>query len=389
MIFQYKTKYSYLLLLFFISISFFAQSNRFVVTLDAGHGGGDFGASYNGHVEKKIALAVTLKVGAILKKNRSIEVVFTRETDTFIPLDDRAKIANKANSTIFVSIHCNANASPAGQGHETYVMGAGRNKSNLEVAKLENSVISLEKDFKTTYEGYNPNAPESIIGIMMQQEVYVENSIELAGRIQNNFSLNKSRKNRGVKEAGFLVLRKIAMPRVLIEIGFISNQTEGEFLDSDEGQDEVATSIAAAIVDYKNEYYGSSSNEPTIEKLVPRNLKEVVVEKPVIKAPEITVKTPVEINSSVTGIIFKIQISASGKKLDPIASNFKGLNNMSVSNDNGSLYKYFYGNTINYDEAKQNLAEAKEKGYTSAYIVSFKDGKKIDLKEALQNNKPQ
>ena len=387
MIFPNKAKLIYLILLLFIATPFFAQSNNFVVTLDAGHGGPDFGASYHGYIEKKIALAVVLKVGAILEKNKNIVVVYTRKTDEFIPLDERARIANKANSSIFVSIHCNANSSIVASGHETYVMGAGRNKSNLEVAKAENKVVSLEKDFKIKYEGYNINAPESIIGIMVQQEVYVENSIALASYIQNNFSENKSRKNRGVKEAGFLVLRKIAMPRVLIEMGFISNIAEGEFLNADDGQDEVANAIALAITNYKKEYFGSDENEPVIEKVVPKKLSETIIEKPIdIKKSELFEKSIPAAENDIKGIVFKVQIAASGKKLDTIPTNFNGLNSISMSNDGGNLYKYFFGNTTDYNEAKQNLAEAKEKGYASAYIVALKDGKKIDIKEAIQNN---
>ena len=365
----------------------FSQSSKFKVVLDAGHGGKDFGACYNGHVEKKIALAVVLKVGKLLEKNPNIDVVYTRKTDVFVELDERASIANREDATIFVSIHCNANKSPAGEGFETYVMGVARNKSNLEVAKLENDVVTLEKDYKQTYEGYDPKSPESTIGIMMQQEEYIENSIALAGKVQDNFSNNGNRKNRGVRAAGFLVLRKIAMPRILIEMGFISNAKEGNFLDSDEGQDEVASDIAAAITSYKKEYYGAGSNEPIIEKAKAKPITEtpIVKDEPVkTTKAEVISKADEPKKSETKGIIFKVQISASGKKLEPTPSNFKGLKNISVSSDNGSFYKYMYGETSSYDDAKQNLAEAKAKGYDSAYIVAFRDGKKIDIKEALK-----
>jgi N-acetylmuramoyl-L-alanine amidase len=383
----YKINKLFIVTLCLTTSCFFSQSSKFKVVLDAGHGGKDFGACYNGHVEKKIALAVVLKVGKLLENNPNIDVVYTRKTDVFVELDERARIANREDATIFVSIHCNANKSPVGEGFETYVMGVARNKSNLEVAKLENDVVTLEKDYLQNYEGYDPKSPESTIGIMMQQEEYIENSISLAGKVQDNFASNKERKNRGVRAAGFLVLRKIAMPRILIEIGFISNGREGNFLDSEEGQEEVASDIAAAIAGYKKEYYGSGNNEPTIEKVKAKsiidtpNVKEVPIKT---FKQDVLIKPEESKKSESRGIVFKVQISASGKKLETKPSNFKGLKNISVSTDNGTLYKYTYEQTSNYDEAKQNLAEAKEKGYESAYIVAFKDGKKIDIKEAIK-----
>ncbi|MBC7440146.1 MAG: N-acetylmuramoyl-L-alanine amidase, partial [Flavobacterium sp.] len=196
------------------------------------------------------------------------------------------------------------------------------------------------------------------------------------------------RKNRGVRAAGFLVLRKIAMPRILIEMGFISNGKEGNFLDSDDGQDEIASDIAAAIAGYKKEYYGTGNNEPIIEKVKAKPITETLVivkEEPVkITKPEIITKIEEPSKSVSKGIIFKVQISAGGKKLETTPNNFKGLKNISISTDNGSLYKYMYGETSNYEDAKQNLSDAKTKGYDSAYIVAFKDGKKIDIKEAIK-----
>jgi N-acetylmuramoyl-L-alanine amidase len=223
---------------------------------------------------------------------------------------------------------------------------------------------------------------------MMQQEEYIENSIALAGKVQDNFSSNKDRKNRGVRAAGFLVLRKIAMPRILIEMGFISNGKEGNFLDSDDGQDEVASDIASAIMGYKKEYFGSDSNEPSIEKVKAKPQTEApIIKEELLKTEkqEVIIKTeePKKVASS-KGIVFKIQISAGGKKLETTPSNFKGLNNISMSTDNGTLYKYMYGETSNYETAKQNLSEAKAKGYDSAYIIAFKDGKKIDVKDAIK-----
>src|SRR6478672_11809442 len=189
----------FLVSLLFLCLNFaFGQSNKFIVTLDAGHGDHDFGAVYHGHIEKNITLAVVLKVGKILEKNPNIEVIYTRKTDVFIDLIERANIANRADANIFVSIHCNANKNIAADGSETYVMGMTKNASNLEAAKKENAVITLEKDYKQKYQGYNPNNPESVIGMTLMQEEYIENSIALAGLVQENFMSSLGQKSRGV-----------------------------------------------------------------------------------------------------------------------------------------------------------------------------------------------
>lgn len=378
-----------IILLTVISVDCFGQSAKFKVVLDAGHGGNDFGASYHGLAEKNIALSVTLKVGKILEKNPNIDVIYTRNNDVFVELSERAHIANKNNASIFVSIHCNANENTSAEGYETFVMGMHRNASNLEVAKKENEVVTMEKDYKLKYSGYDPKSPESAIGTSLLQEEYMANSISLASRVQNGMATNFGRKDRRVKQAGFLVLRQISMPRILVEMGFISNKREGGYMNSEDGQAEIATGIANAIISYKNEFYGSGKNEPALEKYVPKTpekdeVKEVAVQK-VEKQAEVEAKpNKTESVSNDKGIVFKIQLAASGKKLDLTPSNFKGLNNLSVTTDNGSLYKYMYGNATTYNDAKQNLAEAKSKGFEGAYIVAFKDGTKINLQEAIK-----
>ncbi len=382
----HKINYISLFLIFAFSISSYSQSNsKFKVTLDAGHGAHDFGAIYHGHIEKYITLAIVLKVGKILESNSSIEVNYTRKTDVFIELVERSSIANRVDSNIFVSIHCNANKNTTADGSETYVMGLNKNSSNLAVAKSENAVITLEKDYKQKYEGFDPNNPSSMIGLTLMQEEYLDNSISLASKIQDQFAgLNK--KTRGVKQAPFMVLHKAYMPRVLIETGFISNPTEGAMLDSENGQQEIAQAIANAIISYKKEYFGSSASD-IIEKPSKKMSQEPVRETPVTSKTETIVEKPIakeEPKSESTGIIFKVQIAAVGKKLDLIPSNFKGLNNIAVSTDNGQLYKYTYGETSDYATAKKNLEEAKSKGYSSAYLIAFKDGNKISVQDALK-----
>jgi len=384
----------YLLLLTTVAVTFssYSQSGtKFKVALDAGHGAHDFGATYHGHIEKNIALAVVLKVGKILEKNPNIDVVYTRKTDVFIDLVERANIANRADANIFVSIHCNANKNTAADGCETYVMGLNKNASNLAVAKSENAVITLEKDYKQKYEGFDPSNPGSMLGVTLMQEEYLENSIALASKIQDRFVNDNERKSRGVKQAPFMVLHKAYMPRVLIEMGFISNPVEGSFLDSEDGQMETAQAIANAIISYKKEYYGNGENEPGEEKPskkvkpVPTqdtaSDKEEAAAKPVVSKP---VEKPEPKVEPTGGTIFKVQIAAVGKKIETTPSNFKGLNNVSVLTENGTMYKYMYGNTSDYDTAKRNLEEAKAKGYTGAYLIAFRDGKKISIQEALK-----
>ena len=382
-----------------LSFSGFSQNNKFKVTLDAGHGAHDFGAVYKGHVEKNIALAVVLKVGKILEEQPNFEVNYTRKTDVFIGLIERANIANRVDATIFVSIHCNANKNTAADGTETYVMGMSKNASNLAAAKKENEVVTLEKDYKQKYEGYDPNSPETLIGLTLMQEDILNNSISLAGKIEDSFSaLGKKIRGGGVKQAPFMVLHKAYMTRVLIEMGFISNPIEGDKLDSEDGQNEIANAIAEAIISYKKEYFGNGTIEndedrpskKIIEKPVKdtttpvkkenKIIKEVVKKEPSKKE---TTKEVVKDVQNETGVVFKVQIAASSKKMDLDPSNFKGLKNID-SDYNGTIYKYTYGQTSDYSEAKKNLSDAKSKGYDSAFLIAFKNGKSISVKEAIK-----
>ncbi|OYQ33193.1 N-acetylmuramoyl-L-alanine amidase [Flavobacterium cyanobacteriorum] len=373
-----------LALLFFIafSVSGFAQmGGKFKVVLDAGHGGKDYGAIYHGFIEKNIALNVALKVGKILEKDPGVQVIYTRKTDVFIELIERPNIANKADAHVFVSIHCNGEAKKSAFGTETFVIGNTKNASNLEVAKKENSVIILEKDSKTKYAGFDPNSPETLIGLVAQQEAYINQSIDLASKVQDNFTEGLKRKSRGVKQAPFWVLHKTAMPSILIELGFLSYKQEGEYLNSEEGQEEIAEAIARAILDYKKEYPASINvaddetprrddlGQPATNKTKPAETKSPEPDK--------------EDKPLAKGTVFKVQISASGRDLELKPSNFKGLNNI-TKDASTSVIKYFYGETSNYSEAKQLLEEAKEKGFTSAFVVAFRDGKKVSVQEALK-----
>jgi N-acetylmuramoyl-L-alanine amidase len=372
-----KIKIAFTFLALLLAIDSYSQSNDFKVTLDAGHGGHDFGANYSGRVEKNIALAIVLKVGKILESYPKIDVIYTRKTDVFIGLIERANIANRADSHIFVSIHLNANKNTAADGTETYVMGMNKTASNLEAAKAENAVITMEKDYKQKYEGFDPNSPETMIGMTLMQEEYLDNSISLAGKVEEEFAkLGKKLRHGGVKQAPFMVLHKAYMPRVLIETGFVSNAVEGELLNSEDGQNDIARAIANAIIDYKNEYFGDGGAETFGEK-PSQMIKEVPVNK--VETPE---TNPIIQKKDTLGSLYKIQLSASKKKLALVPKNFKGLNNVTLAFED-NIYKYFYGETADYNQAQIQLKEAKKKGYNSAFLIAFRNGKKISLQEAL------
>ncbi|PQL94235.1 hypothetical protein C4S77_03470 [Apibacter adventoris] len=343
-----------LIILFLISISSlsYSQKKDFVLVLDAGHGGNDFGAKGPYAFEKDVNLSLVLKVGALIEKNnKNIKVIYTRKVDEFIPLMTRADIANRNKADLFISIHCNSSSSSAPYGTETYVLGAHRNNDNFNVAKRENEVIYLEKDYKSTYEGFNPSSPESIIGLTLMQNVFLENSLKIASLVEDNFK-NESRLSRGVKQAGFLVLVQTAMPSVLIETGFISNYQEGKYLASEEGQNVIANDIYGALIKYKKEYDKKSGKTEEV--------KEVVKEKPLE-------------NTSL-----KVQFLASFNKYFPGSAQLRGLKNIEIIKSGGK-YIYYTGNTNLRSEGESNLKIAKEAGFTDAKVVEFND------KESLKN----
>ena len=376
------------LLLLLFSSTVFSQSNSFKITLDAGHGDHDYGAVYEGRIEKNIALAIVLKVGKILEATPQMQVNYTRKTDVFIDLIERANIANRFNANIFVSVHCNANRNTVADGTETYVMGLSKVASNLEAAKKENSVITLEKDYKQKYEGFDPNSPETMIGMTLMQEEYLDNSIALASKIEDAFAdLGKKIRGGGVKQAPFMVLHKAYMPRVLIETGFISNTVEGNRLNSEEGQDEIAVAIAGAIVRYKREYFGAD-DFPQAGELPSQKAAEKEAEQKVAAVTNnvsTRAKEPLELKNLATNskIIFKVQLLATQKNLEVNTKNFKGLNGVSAVFEN-NFYKYMYGETTNYNEAKKLLQQAKSNGFNTAYLIAMKDGQKINIQDAIK-----
>ena len=356
------------MLFLFVNEKVISQNKEFIVVLDAGHGGKDPGkVGYKNHKEKDIALKIVLEVGRLLANERNIKVVYTRKTDVFIGLKQRGKIANKADANLFVSIHCNAHHTQAA-GAETWALGTHANKQNFEVAKAENAVILLEDNYKINYKGFDPNSPESIIGLTLMQEEYLDQSILLASILQHGFSTDLKRKDRGVKQAGFVVLHQTYMPSVLIETGFITNKAEGTFLGSSTGQKKFSKSIYDGIMKYYNQL---TLNTVDGDDFVVNTSKE-----------QTTSSTSEIINSNV---IFKVQVASGTRKLETKSYNFKGLKGIERVKV-GRSYKYYLGTTSNYSEIKQSHKLAKSKGYSSAFIVAFKDGKKISVDEVLKKS---
>jgi N-acetylmuramoyl-L-alanine amidase len=399
------------------------NNGKFVVVLDAGHGGHDPGNLGNGYLEKSIALNIVLKVGKILETNPDIKVIYTRKDDSFVDLFVRGEIANKANADLFVSVHCDSHSSDA-HGAGTFVLGLHANEQNFEIAKKENSVIYLEDNYEDRYADYDINSPESIIGLTIMQEEFLDQSIALAKLIQDNFSGNLKRNNRKVKQAGFIVLHQTFMPSVLIETGFLTNKSEGAFLNSKAGQSQMGTAIAEAILKYKNSVQSNSAGQTELlageevvqnksqvpAESVPPLAQEKAREAVLLSDKETEVKemgnTKIEekatqvveektdvvapnVNSdkkvSKQAVQFKLQIMASAKNLDLKPQNFNGLGNISKE-PYKNLYRYMYGTANSYEEAKMLKSEADRKGYTSSYIVVYKDGVRIPLTEALKSS---
>ncbi|MXN90635.1 N-acetylmuramoyl-L-alanine amidase [Flavobacterium sp. Sd200] len=363
-----RGNFSFKIVLFFFLFfagAGFAQGKKFKVVIDAGHGGHDSGTKHNSYAEKKIVLNTALKLGKILENEPGFKVIYTRKTDVFVELRERANIANRADADLFISIHCNGVNNREPQGTETFVMGLTRSKVNMEVARKENSVITLEKDYKLKYKGFDPNSQETGIGITLAQEQYLKQSITLAAKIQDGFSKGLKRYSRGVKQTPLWVLDATAMPGVLIELGFVSNAKEGKYLNSAAGQQELANTIAKAVISYKKQYYTHTGDADKTAASVTKGT-DAKVKKTVAK-----------------DVVFKIQIAASSNNIATKSSNFKGLKLISKEK-NGKLIQYYYGKTAEYETAEKLLDKAKAKGYKSAFIVAFKGGKKITVKEALK-----
>jgi N-acetylmuramoyl-L-alanine amidase len=362
------------------------------VVIDAGHGGKDGGCVGSIANEKNIALSISLKLGKYIQDNfKDVKVIYTRSTDVFIELGERAKIANKANADLFICIHVNAGTSPTAIGTETYVMGLHKTESNLKVAQRENASILLEDDYKSKYENFDPNSPESYIVLTLTQSAHLEQSLNFAAKVQKEFTEKVGRYNRGVRQAGFLVLHQTAMPSVLIETGFITNKEEEKFLASDIGQDYMASAIFRAFKEYKYEIESKGIKEVRSGKTEDGNPKledgkqkpeviEVVDDKKNKKDKKKTEDGSPKLED---GVVFKIQIATSSIKTELIPANFNGLEGVDLY-EAGGLFRYTYGKEKNMGDANSLQLQLKDKGFKDAFIVAFKDGIRIPITEAIK-----
>ena len=378
-----------------------AQDARFTVVLDAGHGGHDPGAQSSLSKEKNINLAVVLDLGAIIEqKFKDVKVVYTRKTDKYLTLQERADIVNNNHADLFICIHTNASPSPAAYGTETYTLGLAKTRANLDVAMRENSVILLESDYRTKYKGFDPKSVDSYIMFEFMQDKYIDKSVEFSSTIQKQFVSYCQRSDRGVRQAGFWVLHRSACPSVLVELGFISNPSEERYLISERGQKELATAVFNAIVDYKRDHDRRSGRQiSAVKKADKKDKSDDPVEKQLVNNVDSSKKTDVDTVSKHNKIenpttdqkkliqipTFKVQFMASRKKLKQNAANFKGVNDTDYFEESG-LYKYTVGVETDYSKIQKIRKEIVHK-FPNAFIIAFVGAKKISVNEALKLNK--
>ena len=365
-----------------------AAGKKFIVVIDAGHGGHDPGAVGKTAKEKTINLNTALALGRMIESNcPDVKVVYTRKTDVFIPLHQRAVIANNAKADLFISIH--TNALPKGKityGAETYTLGMARASQNLEVAKKENSVILMENGYKETYKGFNPNSSESYIIFEFMQDKNMNQSVNFAKKVQQQFK-KAGRVDKGVHQAGFLVLRETAMPSVLVELGYISTPDEERFLSSSDGYNRMAKSIYNAFVNYRNTQSKQIAyNEPTVAEDIatPEPVVEEKIEQNTLHKEQRVERNTEEVTkqADTNQPIFKIQFLTSDRKLSSSDSRFKGLKNVDNYKEKG-LYKYTYGATTDYNEILRKKKEINSK-FSDCFIIAFRNGEKMDVNEAIR-----
>lgn len=400
-----------------------AANKRFTLVIDPGHGGHDAGALGAISKEKNINLAVALRFGKYVEQNLpEVRVIYTRKTDVFIPLNERANIANRANADLFISVH--TNALPAGKvarGFETYTLGMHRAKDNLDVAMRENSVISMEKDYQQRYQGFDPRSSESYIIFEFIQGKNMERSVDLARMIQRGVCDGANRPDKGVHQAGFLVLRETSMPGCLIELGFITTPDEERLLNNDSRVDDIARGIYEAFAKYKNKYDRSvsvpyrakDSEEVNIPKIVPdqepapktrvvtrgkqpkreeatpeqpkREVKKVKKPEPKREVKKQEPKKEVKKAEVADAPVFKLQIFVGSRNLRKGDAHFKGETDYD-SFQEGNLVKYTLGASTNYNEIYRLRKEKLDK-FPEAFIIAFKNGQKYDVNQAIREFK--
>ena len=413
-------KISLLLVFLVLSVSLsWAADGRFTLVIDPGHGGHDAGAIGAISKEKDINLNIALAFGRYVERNLpDVNVIYTRKTDVFIPLHQRADIANKAKADLFISVHTNSVASGRYvKGFQVYTLGMHRAKANLDVAMRENSVISMEKGYQQTYQGFDPNSSESYIMFEFMQNANMERSVELARMIQNSVCSSAGRIDKGVHQAGFLVLRESYMPSCLIELGFITAADEEEYLNSPAGIDAMAKGIYNAFVKYKNMYdthivvpYKAADNRKiSVTRVVPvppsgqpnlvssntrtqstkknptkKTIKETPKKETSVSSSNKTktdAKKDNKVSAPINAPIFKVQVIASSRQLRPGCEQFKGHKDIECTQE-GSWYKYTIGNSTNYNEIAR-LREKLKKDFPQAFVIAYKAGNRMDTNDAI------
>jgi N-acetylmuramoyl-L-alanine amidase len=346
------------------------------IVIDAGHGGNDPGATGLNSKEKDIVLAIALKLGKMIEQTYSdVKIVYTRKNDEFVELYKRAQIANQNQAELFISLHCNASKNKEAYGSETWVMGLHKSEANLAVAKKENASILLEDDYLSQYDGFDPNSPEATAIFSLYQNAYLDQSLKFATSVQKQFKNFLGRYDRGVKQAGFLVLYRTTMPGVLIETGFVSNPEEEKYLISEKGQNSIATAIYNAFKEYWENIKPVTTQVSSINEAPP--ITEVI--------SEVTTEnnTDTATNNKDEVIIFKVQIASSSTKKPLDSPEFKGLKNIGVYFHQGA-YKYTTGAVNTLEEALIIQKEAINKGFKDAFVVAFKNNVRIPPSEAIK-----
>ena len=355
------SRFGVFFLIFLLPLCALAQKGEKIQTIviDPGHGGKDTGALGKVTTEKALNLAVALKFGALIEENLpDVKVIYTRKTDKFIELSERAAIANRNNADVFVSIHCNSTETAnSAYGAETFVMGESKNEKNLAVAKKENASILLE-DNTDAYDNFDPNSTEAYILFSLSQSLYQSQSLNLADKVQSQFA-SKGRNNRGVQQAGFLVLWKTAMPSILVELGFINHAKEEQFLNSEKGQNQMALALYRAFADYKQEFEAENHSAQT-----------VVEEKP----------------AETGDTYFTVQFASRDKKVASTDKAFNGVKEVDVYEYNGA-FRYISGKFTSKDAATKRQTEVRNLGYKDAFIVAFVNGERGTIKQAEETLK--
>ena len=379
-----------IILIFSLSVALAAKKG-FTLVIDAGHGGHDAGALGTFSKEKNINLNVALAFGRLVESNcPNVKVIYTRKTDVFVPLHQRADIANRNKADLFVSIHTNALPKGAkASGLETYTLGMNRAAENFDVAKRENSVILVEKDYQQHYEGFDPNSSESYIMFEFLQDKNMAQSVELARLVQKRTCATARRPNKGVKQAGFLVLRETSMPSCLIELGFITTPSEEQYLNTDEGVANMGKGIYLAFCDYLAKYDKSFTvpfkpeREETERVRKEERVDEVKAdEKPEVKTDEKSEVKTDEKPDSANAPVFKVQILTSNVKLSPKSKRLKGREDADFYKD-GGIYKYTLGSSTNYNEIYRLRKQVLGK-FPEAFIIAFRNGQRMDVQEAVR-----